>query len=116
MPLLTDVFLPILEISLVGCLLVAAFGCAAGVAALDHYVDGQIGERLALRSPEGREWHEERTWIGLEEGWNQQLAYRQSLPSPAGPADELLPQPLREVVARTSADPLQRFDREGEML
>lgn len=116
MLLLTEVFLPILEISLVGCLLVAAFGCAAGVVALDHYVDGQISERLTLRSPEGREWHAERTWAGLEDDWDQQFAYQQGLPAPARPRDELIPQPLREVVARTSDDSLQNYDREGEML
>ncbi len=43
---LADFFLPLLEVGIAGGLLVAALGFAAGVAALDYYIERPLGERL----------------------------------------------------------------------
>jgi len=117
MTYVAHVFLPILEICLLGCLLVAAFGCAAGVAALDHYVDSQLNERLAMGAPILREWHQGRTMAELEEGWDEHFACKRRVEPASVIGDEIVPQPLRAVVSRTaSADPFRTLVSGEEML
>ncbi len=108
---------PILEMGLLSSLFAAAFGCAAGLSALDRCVDTPRGGRLVERVPQPREWHEGRTMAGLAEQWDQHFASRRRMQPSAWPKEEFAPPNVRDLVFRSTATgPFHSFAIEGEML